>query len=97
MSCGVPAVADAFARGNVPTLLLHAARGADPAKWGTRSDPELTGSSPEALGEHGAAAFQAPASALLLRAAALTDAAFSELLPSAPADDGCAAVLRYTG
>lgn len=30
----------------------------------------------------------------LLRATVLTDATFSELLPDAPADDGCAPVLR---
>jgi hypothetical protein len=92
---GLPAVADAFASGNVRTLLLHADRGADPVKWAARNDPKLIGSSPEALGEHSSTAFEAPASSLFLRAAALTDATFSELLPTTSADDGCAAVLRY--
>jgi hypothetical protein len=92
---GLPAVADAFASGNVRTLLLGADRGTDPAKWGSHDDPKLIGSSPEALGEHRSIAFEAPASALLLRAAALTGATFSELVPGAAADDGCAAVLRY--
>jgi hypothetical protein len=94
---GIPAAADAFALGNVRTLLLGADRAADPLKWGTRSDPKLIGSSPTALGEHEPAAFEAPASALLLRAAVLTDATFSELLPGSTADDGCAAVLRFAG
>jgi hypothetical protein len=94
---GIPAVSEAFARGNVRTLLLGADRAADPLKWGTRSDPKLVGSSPAALGEHEPAAFEAPAPALLLRAAVLTDATFSELLPGNAADDACAAVLRFAG
>ncbi|WP_037606115.1 baeRF2 domain-containing protein [Streptacidiphilus rugosus] len=92
---GLPAVADAFAPGNVRTLLLHADRGADPAKWGAGGDPKLIASSPDALGGHGPA-FEAPASTLLLRAATLTGATFSELLPGTLADDGAAALLRYT-
>lgn len=92
---GIPAVSDVFAVGNVHTLLLHSDRDADPLKWGTPGDPKLVASSPKALGEHESTAFQAPASSLLLRAATLTDAAFAEILPVAPVDDGCAAILRY--
>jgi hypothetical protein len=92
---GIPAVSEAFARGSVRTLLLAADRAADPLKWSSRTAPQLVGSAPDALGEHRDAAFEAPAAALLLRAATATDAAFSELLPDTSADDGCAAVLRF--
>ncbi|WP_037913532.1 baeRF2 domain-containing protein [Actinacidiphila yeochonensis] len=92
---GFPAVTEAFAAGNVRTLLLAADRAGDPALWGAPDDPRLLGSAREALGAHAASAFEAPAGALLLRAAVLSGAGFSELLPGRPADDGCAAVLRY--
>ncbi|MGK4585941.1 Vms1/Ankzf1 family peptidyl-tRNA hydrolase [Kitasatospora sp. HPMI-4] len=92
---GIPAVSEAFANSSVHTLLLTADRGADPLKWGTHVDPRLVASAREALGEHTADAFEAPAAQLLLNAATMTGAAFSELLPDVHADDGCAAVLRY--
>jgi len=92
---GFPAVMDAFAGGNVRTLLLTADRDTDPPAWGSPDDPRLVGTAREALGTHAASAFQAPAGAVLLRAAVLTGAAFSELVPPRRADDGCAAVLRY--
>jgi hypothetical protein len=39
--------------------------------------------------------FQAPAAALLLRAAAESGAQFTELLPGTRVDDGVGAILRY--
>jgi len=92
---GIPAVADAFTQGNVRALLLTADRSADPLLWGAADDPRLVGSAREALGPHAGEAFEAPAAAVLLRAAALTGARFSELAADFPADDGCVAVLRY--
>lgn len=95
---GIPAVSAAFAEGAVDTLLLSADRGADPLKWAGTADPRLIASAPEGLGAAAEDAFEAKAGPLLLRAATMTDAKFSELLPDTgtPADDGCAAILRFS-
>lgn len=92
---GLPAVTAALAEGNVERLLLSADRDTDPLLWAAREDGRLIGSTPQALGAHADAAFQAPAGPLMLRAATAGAAAFSELLPGVAADDGCAAILRY--
>jgi hypothetical protein len=90
---GIPAVTDALAHGNVRTLLLAADRTQDPTKWATTTDQRLIGSAPEALGQN--PVFEADAAPLLIRAATASGATFSELLPGATADDGCAAIARY--
>jgi hypothetical protein len=92
---GLPAVTGALAEGNVERLLLAADRDAGPLLWAARQDGKLVGSTPQALGLHADAAFQAQAGPLMLRAATAGGAAFSELLPGVDADDGCAAILRY--
>jgi hypothetical protein len=93
---GIPAVSEAFANGAVETLLLSADRAADPVKWGTATDARLIASAPAGLGAAVEGAFEAKAGLLMLRAATATDASFSEMLPGTHADDGCAAILRYT-
>ena len=93
---GIPAVSEAFARGAVETLLLSAERDGDPLKWASPTDPRMIASALEGLGTAADGAFEAEAGMLMLRAATATDASFSELLPGTAADDGCAAILRYT-
>lgn len=93
---GIPAVSEALANGAVETLLLAADRDADPMKWASAADPRLIASAREGLGAAADDAFEAKAGLLMLRAATATDAAFSELLPGTHADDGCAAILRYS-
>jgi hypothetical protein len=93
---GIPAVSEAFASGAVETLLLSADRAQDPMKWASPDDPRLIASAPEGLAAAAEGAFEAKAGVLMLRAATATDASFSELLPGTDADDGCAAILRYT-
>jgi hypothetical protein len=69
-------------------------RAGDPTLWGSSSDPIVAATDPAGLGA-AKGAFQAPAAALLLRAAAESAAQFTELLPGAQADDGVGAILRY--
>ncbi|GAA2059240.1 Vms1/Ankzf1 family peptidyl-tRNA hydrolase [Catenulispora yoronensis] len=94
---GIAAVTEALTQGNVERLLLAADRAPDPARWASAEDQRMVGSAPEALGPHAESAFEAAAGPLLLRAAVAGGAAFSELLPEVPADDGVAAILRFGG
>ncbi|MFK4593518.1 baeRF2 domain-containing protein [Streptomyces pristinaespiralis] len=91
---GIPAVKEALAQGRVETLLLAADRSGDPVLHASRRDPQVLGTDPAALGDD-PTVFSAPAAPLLLRAAALGGAAFTEILPPARATDGVAALLRY--
>ncbi|WP_336207065.1 baeRF2 domain-containing protein [Nonomuraea sp. LPB2021202275-12-8] len=91
----LPAVSDALAQGRVETLLLSADRSADPAKWSSLGMPLLVASSPKALGQDADSGFEMPAAALVLRAAALSDAGFTEIPAGLDVADGCAAVQRY--
>lgn len=91
---GLPAVKEALAEGRVEVLLLAADRSADPRLWASRSHPMLLATDPAGLGA-AEDAFEAPAAALLLRAAAESDAQFTELLNGTRADDGVGAILRY--
>ncbi|MFE6779905.1 hypothetical protein [Streptomyces sp. NPDC057702] len=91
---GVPAVQEALTAGRVATLLLAADRTDDPDLYASRRDPLALGTDPAALGDD-PTAFRAPAAPLLLRAAALSGASFTEILPPARATDGVAALLRY--
>ncbi|WP_448320279.1 baeRF2 domain-containing protein [Streptomyces sp. CO7] len=91
---GIPAVQQALSEGRVETLLLSADRSGDPDLYASRTDPQLLGTDPAELGD-ASALFSAPAGTLLLRAAALSGANFTELLPPASATDGVAALLRY--
>ncbi|WP_329493812.1 Vms1/Ankzf1 family peptidyl-tRNA hydrolase [Kitasatospora herbaricolor] len=89
---GIPAVSTALAEGRVATLLLAADRSDDPRQWAADANPLLVASAAEALQD--AAAVEALAAPLLLRAATMGGARFSEI-PAGTADDGVAAVLRF--
>ncbi|MFC5203126.1 baeRF2 domain-containing protein [Streptomyces kaempferi] len=91
---GIPAVSTALGEGRVATLLLGEDPAGDPLKWSSGAHPLLVASAPEAL-DGTAAAVEAPAGPLLLRAATMGGASFSEI-PAGIADDDVAAVLRFT-
>ncbi|MET8579080.1 hypothetical protein [Streptomyces sp. NPDC005012] len=91
---GIPAVQQALSEGRVETLLLSADRADDPDLYASRTDPQILGTDPAELGD-ASSLFTAPAGTLLLRAAVLSGANFTELLPPATATDGVAALLRY--
>lgn len=91
---GMSAVKEALAAGRVEVLLLSADLGEGPSLWGSRSDPMIVATDPVGLGAAGGR-FEAPAAALLLRAAAEGGAQFTELLPGTSAHDGVGAILRY--
>ncbi|MFF7177498.1 Vms1/Ankzf1 family peptidyl-tRNA hydrolase [Streptomyces sp. NPDC008121] len=91
---GIPAVKEALAEGRVDTLLLAADRSGDPDLYASRHNPRVLGTDPAALSDD-PTVFSAPAAPLLLRAAALGGASFTEILPPARATDGVAALLRY--
>lgn len=91
---GVAAAAEALRRAQVKTLLLSADMGKEPWIWGSPSDPLEVSVDRESLSVP-ETAIQAPASALLLRAAAYTDAEFVELADSSAAE-GVGTILRYT-
>lgn len=91
---GITAVEAALATGRVEVLLLAADRSHDPQLWGSRSDPMIVATDPTGLGT-AEGQFQAPAAALLLRAAAEGGAQFTELLEHTGACDGVGAILRF--
>ncbi|MET8212542.1 Vms1/Ankzf1 family peptidyl-tRNA hydrolase [Streptomyces sp. NPDC005373] len=91
----IPAVSEALAEGRVETLLLSADRSGDPDKWSSSKEPLVVASSADALGSGADASFEMSAAALLLRAATLSDADFTEIPSGRDVADGCAAVLRY--
>ncbi|MGW8889741.1 baeRF2 domain-containing protein [Streptomyces sp. NPDC055749] len=91
----IPAVTEAVAEGRVATLLLSADRSDDPRKWSSLDDPMRVTSSADALAGTSGPGFDMSAAALLLRAAALGDAGFTEIPAGRDIPDGCAAVLRY--
>jgi len=91
---GITAVKAALAAGRVEVLLLAADRTRDPQLWGSRTDPMTLATDPAGLGT-AEGQFQAPAAALLLRAAAESGAQFTELLPHIGAEDGVGAILRF--
>ncbi|MBW8482284.1 baeRF2 domain-containing protein [Actinomadura parmotrematis] len=91
---GVPAVVRALRDGQVEALYLGADRAGEPELWASPDDPMLLATDPSGLDVAGA--FQAPASALLLRAAAMSDARFTELLDHGDRTQGTGATLRFT-
>ncbi|MGW8885929.1 baeRF2 domain-containing protein [Streptomyces sp. NPDC055749] len=92
----IPAVAEALADGRVSTLLLSSHFPQGLLKWSAASEPLVVASAREALADKAAEAFEMNAAALLLRAAVLSDAHFTEI-PAGQGDvvDGTAALLRY--
>lgn len=91
----IAAVKAMLAAGRVEVLLLAADRSGDPELWGSRTDPMTVATDPAGLATAAEGLFQAPAAALLLRAAAESGAQFTELLPDARAEHGVGAILRY--
>ena len=91
----IPTVTEALAEGRVETLLLSADRSGDPMKWSSYEDAMRVTSSAEALGSTAGDAFSMSAAALLLRAATLGEAGFTEIPAGHSISDGCAANLRY--
>lgn len=83
-----------LSEGRVRTLLLGADREDEPQLWGSPHEPILVAKAPAALDDPDAA-FQAPASALMLRSAMASDAEFSELLEHGHTRDDSGAILRF--
>ncbi|CAL9355189.1 putative protein [Nocardiopsis dassonvillei] len=78
----------------VRTLLLGAERNGEPELWGSRTAPVLVAARPEELDDPDAA-FRAPASALMLRSAVMSDAGFAEVLRDGEPAQGSGAILRF--
>ncbi|WP_234401804.1 baeRF2 domain-containing protein [Thermobifida halotolerans] len=90
---GVEATTEALRRAQVRVLLLAADLGDEPRIWASRSDPLEVSVDRNRLSAPDSA-FQAPASALMLRAATQTDAEFVELSETKAAE-GTGALLRF--
>ena len=78
----------------VDTLLLGAERENEPHLWGSPTSPVLVDTSPQGLDDPDSA-FQAPASALMLRSAVMSGSHFSELLDQDQAGAEAGATLRF--
>jgi hypothetical protein len=78
----------------VRTLLLGAEREGEPELWGSPNEPMLVSKSPADLDDPDAA-FQAPASALMLRSAMAADAGFGEVLDHGHTSAENGAILRF--
>lgn len=78
----------------VETLLLGADREDEPELWGSHNSPVLVDSSPKGLDDP-EAGFKAPASALMLRAAVMSHAGFTELLDHGAPSSEVGATLRF--
>lgn len=91
---GLPAVKEALAEGRAQTPLMAPDRSADPRLFASRRDPKALATDRTPFGDD-PTVFEAPAGVLLLRAAVLGDAGFTELLPPARCTDGVAVLLRY--
>ncbi len=75
---GTSSILPMLSEARVETLLLGADRENEPQLWGSHHSPVLVDTSPRGLDDPNAG-FQAPASALMLRAAVMSDAEFTEL------------------
>ncbi len=75
---GTTSILPMLSEARVETLLLGADRVDEPVLWGSYHSPVLVDTSPKRLDDPDAG-FQAPASALMLRAAVMSDAGFTEL------------------
>lgn len=83
-----------LSEGRVDTLLLGSDREDEPQLWGSTTSPILVDTSPRGLDDP-KSGFQAPASALMLRSAVLSDARFSELLEEGEPSGDSGATLRF--
>jgi hypothetical protein len=75
---GTTSILPMLSEARVDTLLLGADRVNEPELWGSYYSPVLVDTSPKGLDDPDAG-FKAPASALMLRAAVMSDAGFTEL------------------
>ncbi|GAA1111296.1 hypothetical protein GCM10009642_57000 [Nocardiopsis metallicus] len=75
---GTTSILPMLSEGRVDTLLLGAERANEPELWGSYHSPVMVDTSPRGLDDPDAG-FKAPASALMLRAAVMSDAGFTEL------------------
>jgi hypothetical protein len=75
---GTTSILPMLSEARVETLLLAADRDNEPELWGSYHSPVLVDTSPKGLDDP-EAGFKAPASALMLRAAVMSDAGFTEL------------------
>lgn len=75
---GTTSILPMLSEARVETLLLGADRVNEPVLWGSYHSPVLVDTSPTGLDDPDAG-FKAPASALMLRAAVMSDAGFTEL------------------
>ncbi|MDT0330258.1 baeRF2 domain-containing protein [Nocardiopsis lambiniae] len=78
----------------VRTLLLGAERDGEPDLWGSPTEPILVAAKPTQLDDPDRA-FKAPASALMLRSAAMSDAGFMEVLQHGETAADGGAILRF--
>ncbi len=92
---GIPAVKEALAEGRVDTLYMAPPTATqDVPLFTSERNPRALATDRAALGDD-PTVFEAPAPLLLLRAAVLGDASFSEIQPPTRCTDGVAALLRY--
>ncbi|MFI6578623.1 hypothetical protein ACIBFB_22795 [Nocardiopsis sp. NPDC050513] len=78
----------------VRTLLLGAARDREPQLWGSPTEPILVSSHRTDMDDP-ESAFRAPASALMLRSAVMSDSGFTELRENGEPSGDSGAILRY--
>ncbi|MET9711118.1 hypothetical protein ACFW3Z_07450 [Nocardiopsis alba] len=91
---GTTPVLPMLSEGRVETLLIGAERDGEPELWGSFTSPTLVDTSPKGLDDPNAA-FKAPASALMLRSAVLSDASFSEMVDHGTPTNETGATLRF--
>ncbi|MCY9783705.1 hypothetical protein KIK06_07345 [Nocardiopsis sp. EMB25] len=80
----------------VRTLLVGAERDREPQLWGSPNEPVLVGVHSNDMDDPNTA-FRAPASALMLRSAVMSDSGFTELREGGEPSTDIGAILRYAG
>jgi hypothetical protein len=78
----------------VETLFLGADRENEPHLWGSKDEPAMVTSNPSKLGGPDTV-FKAPASAVMLRSAVMSDARFTEMLDHGETSGESGATLRF--
>lgn len=91
---GTEAILPMLSEARVRTLLLGAGNSGEPQLWGSPDEPILVAKDPGDL-DAPDKAFQAPASALMLRSAMASDAGFAELLDHGHTSTENGAILRF--
>ncbi|WP_159944415.1 MULTISPECIES: hypothetical protein [unclassified Nocardiopsis] len=91
---GTEQILPMLSEARVRTLLLGAERDGEPDLWGSPNEPVLVAAKASELDDPDAA-FRAPASALMLRSAMVSDAEFTEVLDHGHTSSENGAVLRF--